>query len=52
MIRQGKTTKEMAKLLMLSPATIATHRQNMRKKLNLTSNKMNLRTTLQQFKSN
>ncbi|PNX47013.1 MAG: hypothetical protein BV456_11535, partial [Thermoplasmata archaeon M8B2D] len=46
MIRMGKTTKEIAKLLKLSPTTIATHRQNIRKKLALTNKKMNLRTTL------
>jgi len=46
MIRMGKTTKEIAKLLRLSPTTIATHRQNIRKKLALTNKKMNLRTTL------
>lgn len=46
LIRKGKTTKEIAKLLKLSPTTIATHRQNIRKKLTLTNKKMNLRTIL------
>jgi len=46
MIRMGKATKEIAELLKLSPTTIATHRQNIRKKLALTNKKMNLRTAL------
>ena len=46
MIRQGRTTKEIAKLLGLSPKTIGTHRQNIRKKLALTKKKTNLRTFL------
>ena len=46
LIRNGKTTKEIAKLLKLSPTTIATHRQNIRKKLALTNKKLNLRTIL------
>jgi PAS domain S-box-containing protein len=46
LIRKGKTTKEIAELLKLSPTTIATHRQNIRKKLALTNKKKNLRTIL------
>jgi PAS domain S-box-containing protein len=46
LIRQGKPTKEIAEVLSLSPATIATHRQNIRKKLALTNKKMNLRSIL------
>ncbi len=46
LIRKGKTTKEIAKLLKLAPTTIATHRQNIRKKLVLTNKKTNLRATL------
>ena len=46
MIRLGKASKEIAELLKLSPTTIATHRQNIRKKLALTNKKMNLRTAL------
>jgi len=48
LIRSGKTTKEIAKLAKLSPTTIATHRQNIRKKLAITNKKMNLRTVLAQ----
>ena len=50
LVRIGKTTKEIAKLLNLSPATIATHRQNIRKKLDLTNKKSNLQSTLIQQK--
>jgi len=46
MIRKGKATKEIAQLLNLSSTTIATHRQNIRKKLSLTNKKINLRTAL------
>lgn len=46
LIRQGKTTKEIAGLLRLSPSTIAGHRQNIRKKFDLTNKKLNLQTTL------
>ena len=45
-IRQGRTTKEIASLLGLSPSTIAAHRQNIRKKLALTNKEKNLRTVL------
>jgi len=46
MIRQGRTSKEIAELLGLSPTTIGTHRQNIRKKLALTNKKVNLRSIL------
>jgi DNA-binding CsgD family transcriptional regulator len=46
LIKHGKTTEEIAILLKLSPTTIATHRQNIRKKLVLTNKKMNLRAIL------
>ena len=52
LIRQGKTTKDIAKLLNLSPTTVATHRQKIRKKLTLTNKKMNLQVILQQLNSN
>lgn len=44
--KQGRTTKEIATLRTLSPATIATHKQRIRKKLGLTNKKVNLRTIL------
>jgi len=45
-IKHGKTTKEIARVLNLSPNTIATQRQKIRKKLGLTNKKTNLQTTL------
>jgi len=46
LIRKNKTSKEIALLLNLSPTTVSTHRQNIRKKLNLTNQKLNLQTIL------
>lgn len=46
LIREGTTSKGMAKLMNLSPRTIETHRQNIRKKLGIEKNKRNLRTHL------
>lgn len=44
LIRQGKNTKEIANMLNASVNTIATHRNNLRKKLNLRNSKINLRS--------
>ncbi len=46
LIKQGKTTKEIASFLNLSPSTIACHRQEIRKRLSMTNKKMNLQATL------
>lgn len=46
MIKQGKSTKEIAFLLNLSPLTVSRHRQEIRKKLSLANKKINLRTAL------
>ena len=47
MIRRGKGTKEIADMLNASVNTIACHRNNIRKKLNLKKAKINLRSYLQ-----
>jgi len=46
LIKQGHTTKEIATLLNLSPATIACQRQEIRKRLFLTNKKTNLQAAL------
>ena len=46
LIKQGQTTKEIAELLNLSPATIACHRQEIRKRLLLTHKKISLQAAL------
>lgn len=46
LIKQGKTTKEIAELLQSSPRAIEFHRNNLRKKFGLTNTKTNLVTHL------
>ncbi len=46
LIKKGKNTKEIAELLNASTSTIATHRNNIRKKMKLRNAKINLRTHL------
>ncbi|MBM9520235.1 PAS domain S-box protein [Desulforhopalus vacuolatus] len=46
LIREGKTSKEIANFLNLSEPTISFHRQNLRTKLGLTGTSSNLRTYL------
>lgn len=47
MIRNGLSTKEIAQLRSVSPATVRRHRENIRRKLKLTNRKLNLVTFLQ-----
>ena len=46
LLRQGKTNKEISKLLNSSFRTVAFHRENIRKKLGLTNKKINLKSYL------
>lgn len=46
LVRKGKTTKEMSRLLNLSIRTIEAYRNSIRKKFNLKNKKINLRTYL------
>lgn len=46
LIREGKTTKEIAEMLSLAPSTIHTHRDSIRKKLQIKNKKLNLRAQL------
>jgi DNA-binding CsgD family transcriptional regulator len=46
LIKQGKNSKDIAELFGLSIATVITHRNNIRKKMRLTSKKANLRSHL------
>jgi PAS domain S-box-containing protein len=50
LIKQGKDTKEIADMLNASISTITTHRNNIRKKLNLINSKINLRSHILSFK--
>ena len=51
LIKHGKTSKEIASILNVSPKAISFHRGNLRKKLGLLNKKINLRTYLQTFQN-
>jgi PAS domain S-box-containing protein len=49
LIKDGKTSKEIAEIMNLSPETISNHRKHIRKKSGLTNTKSNLRAVLSSF---
>nr|MDY6955159.1 helix-turn-helix transcriptional regulator [Thermodesulfobacteriota bacterium] len=46
LVREGKTTKEIANLLNVSPLTIESRRKEIRRKMNIQHRKTNLRSYL------
>ena len=50
LVRQGKSSQEIADVLGVAPSTISFHRKNLRRKLGLTERAMNLRTYLLSLK--
>jgi len=46
LLRQGKTSKEIAELTNSSPKAVAFHRENIRRKLGLNNKKINLKSYL------
>ena len=46
LVQQGKTTKEISDVLNLSPKTIDTHREHIRKKLGIKNREINLQSHL------
>ena len=49
LVRDGKTTSEIAQILYISENSVAFHRRNIRSKLGLNREKANLRSYLQQL---
>ena len=50
LVKEGKTTKEIAEFMSVSPATVEIHRYHVREKLGLSRKKTNLRTYLSSLK--
>jgi PAS domain S-box-containing protein len=50
LIKNGKSTKEIAEIIGIAPASVNFYRKNIRDKLNLTNQKVNLQSYLQTFK--
>jgi PAS domain S-box-containing protein len=50
LVKEGKTTKEIAEFMSVSPATVEIHRYHIREKLGLSGKKTNLRTYLSSLK--
>jgi PAS domain S-box-containing protein len=46
LIKDGNTTKQIAKILNISPKTVDTHRKNIRRKIGIENKKINLRSHL------
>lgn len=46
LIREGRQDKDITEVLNISPTTIKSHRQNIRKKLGIYNQKINLKTIL------
>ena len=49
LLNEGKTTKEIAKIIGIATSSINTHRNQIRKKLGISKKKVNLRSHLQSF---
>jgi DNA-binding CsgD family transcriptional regulator len=49
LIKKGKSSKDIARYLDISPGTVNIHRKNIRRKLNFTGEKVNLSKALAQF---
>jgi len=49
LIKEGKATKEIARIIGIAASSVNTHRNNIRKKLGISKEKMNLHSHLQSF---